>query len=198
MLIVSIDPGHGGSDTGAVRGGVQEKDVVLQVARLVRTLSQTWSVGLEVRLTRDFDKNLGLEEAGQLSKGAHVVVALHADAAAGPSPQGMWAAYMPDSTHAKASEVVAQALTDSAPGELLRRSGAVVQATDLPGAEDDWLGRARNVLRPHNHAPAVLIEAGFLTNDGDRAFLASEAGRRELAVAIIHGLCRARWTLGLA
>jgi N-acetylmuramoyl-L-alanine amidase len=100
MMIVSIDPGHGGQDTGAVRGGVQEKDVVLNVARLVRTLSQQWSLGLEVRLTRDFDKNLSLEEAGQLSKGAHVVIALHADAAAGPNPQGMWATYMPDSVRA--------------------------------------------------------------------------------------------------
>jgi hypothetical protein len=89
-------------------------------------------------------------------------------------------------------------MTESAPGELVKRSGAVVQATDLPGAEDDWLGRARNVLRPHNHAPAVLVEAGFLTNDGDRAFLGSEAGRRELALSIIHGRCRARGALGVA
>ncbi len=79
--IVVIDPGHGGIDPGAERGGYREKDLMLSFAREVRdTLRRAG--GFEVVLTRDADEFVSLE--GRVARAhqaqADVFISLHADA----------------------------------------------------------------------------------------------------------------------
>lgn len=86
--IVIIDPGHGGSDPGAVGpGGVREKDVALDVAlALARELSRRPE--LEVRLTRDRDAEVPLWLRGEWAtewKGERpgVFISIHANSLPG-------------------------------------------------------------------------------------------------------------------
>jgi len=53
MKKVYIDPGHGGKDSGAVGNGIQEKDIVLSVAKKVETKLKR--CGLDVRMSRSTD-----------------------------------------------------------------------------------------------------------------------------------------------
>ena len=94
MIIIALDPGHGGEDPGAIGpGGTREKDVVLQLAYLLRERINTSSVkGMPMRafLTRDADYFVPLHVRVQKAQRvqADLLVSLHADAFFTPDPQG--------------------------------------------------------------------------------------------------------------
>lgn len=78
--VVVIDPGHGGVDPGAISAGVQEKDVVLSVARHLRAaLDETGRY--EVHMTRNSDVFISLDRRVQFSqeKSANLFISIHAD-----------------------------------------------------------------------------------------------------------------------
>ena len=86
LIIIALDPGHGGEDPGAIGpGGTREKDVVLQVALKLRDrINNTVVAGNPMRafLTRDADffvpLNVRVEKARRV--GADLFVSIHADA----------------------------------------------------------------------------------------------------------------------
>ena len=94
MIIIALDPGHGGEDPGAVGpGGTQEKDVVLQLAYLLRERINNNSVkGMPMRafMTREADYFVPLHVRVQKAQRvqADLLVSLHADAFFTPDPQG--------------------------------------------------------------------------------------------------------------
>ncbi len=94
LIIVALDPGHGGEDPGAVGpGGTREKDVVLQLAqRLRQRINATVVNGNAMRafLTRDSDFFVPLQVrvAKAQRVQADLFVSLHADAFFTPNPQG--------------------------------------------------------------------------------------------------------------
>ena len=78
--VIVIDPGHGGVDPGALSAGVQEKDVVLAVARQLRAaLDETGRY--EVHMTRNSDVFISLDRRVQFSqeKSAGLFISIHAD-----------------------------------------------------------------------------------------------------------------------
>lgn len=94
MIIVALDPGHGGEDPGAIGpGGTREKDVVLNLAlRLRERINATQINGNPLRayLTRDADffVPLGVRVQKARRVQADLFVSLHADAFFTPDPQG--------------------------------------------------------------------------------------------------------------
>jgi len=94
MIIIALDPGHGGEDPGAIGpGGTQEKDVVLQLAYLLRERINNNSVkGMPMRafMTREADYFVPLHVRVQKAQRvqADLLVSLHADAFFTPDPQG--------------------------------------------------------------------------------------------------------------
>lgn len=94
LIIVALDPGHGGEDPGAIGpGGTREKDVVLRVAqRLRERINATRVNGNPMRayLTRDADffvpLNMRVQKAQRVR--ADLVISIHADAFMSPRPQG--------------------------------------------------------------------------------------------------------------
>ena len=94
MIIIALDPGHGGEDPGAIGpGGTREKDVVLQLAYLLRERINNSSVkGMPMRafMTRDADYFVPLHVRVQKARRvqADLLVSLHADAFFTPDPQG--------------------------------------------------------------------------------------------------------------
>ena len=94
LIIVALDPGHGGEDPGAIGpGGTREKDVVLRLAHLLRDRIHSTSVNgntMRAYLTRDADFFVPLHVRVQKARRvqADLLVSLHADAFFTPRPQG--------------------------------------------------------------------------------------------------------------
>ena len=94
LIIVALDPGHGGEDPGAIGpGGTKEKDVVLKVAhRLRERINATRVNGNPMRayLTRDADffVPLGVRVQKAQRVRADLFIRIHADAFMTPRPQG--------------------------------------------------------------------------------------------------------------
>ena len=94
LIIVALDPGHGGEDPGAIGpGGTREKDVVLKLAGLLRERINAASINgnpLRAFLTRDADffVPLGVRVQKARRVQADLFVSLHADAFFTPDPQG--------------------------------------------------------------------------------------------------------------
>ncbi|EER58313.1 N-acetylmuramoyl-L-alanine amidase, partial [Acidovorax delafieldii 2AN] len=94
IIIVALDPGHGGEDPGAIGpGGTREKDVVLRVAHLLRDRINATTVGgnpMRAFLTRDGDFFVPLgtrvEKARRVQ--ADLFVSIHADAFTTPEARG--------------------------------------------------------------------------------------------------------------
>lgn len=94
LIVIAIDPGHGGEDPGAIGpGGTQEKDVVLKIAKLLRDRINAASVGgspMRAYLTRDADFFVPLQVRVQKARRvqADLFVSIHADAFFTPQASG--------------------------------------------------------------------------------------------------------------
>lgn len=94
LIVVALDPGHGGEDPGAIGpGGTQEKKVVLQIAQKLRDrINDTRVNGNPMRayMTRDKDFFVPLQVRVQKAQRvqADLFISLHADAFFTPNPQG--------------------------------------------------------------------------------------------------------------
>lgn len=94
LIVVAIDPGHGGEDPGAIGpGGTQEKDVVLKIAKMLRDRINASSVGgspMRAYLTRDADYFVPLQVRVQKARRvqADLLVSIHADAFFTPQASG--------------------------------------------------------------------------------------------------------------
>jgi len=94
LIVVALDPGHGGEDPGATGpGGTREKDVVLQIAQRLRDKLQDIQVNgnpVQVYMTRDADFFVPLHVRVQKAQRvqADLFVSLHADAFYTAAPQG--------------------------------------------------------------------------------------------------------------
>ena len=94
LIIIALDPGHGGEDPGAIGpGGTREKDVVLRLAHLLRDRINAASLNgnaMRAYLTRDADFFVPLQVRVQKARRvqADLFVSLHADAFFTPDPQG--------------------------------------------------------------------------------------------------------------
>lgn len=94
LIIVALDPGHGGEDPGAVGpNGTQEKDVVLQIAHRLRERingAQVKGNPMRAFMTRDADffvpLHIRVDKARRVQ--ADLLISIHADAFFTPNPQG--------------------------------------------------------------------------------------------------------------
>ena len=216
-LVVVLDPGHGGIDPGADRGGVLEKDLMLRFARELKEVL-TRSGGVRVVLTRDADRFVSLERRVAIAHraGADVFVSLHADALGEGRAHGATVYTLSDSASDAASaalaerhnradmlagvdltgadDVVADVLMDLARAETQPRAEALARAIKLGLAERDLPLNTRalrsagfSVLKSPD-IPSVLVELGFLSSARDRENLVDPAWRARMARALAEAI----------
>lgn len=81
---VYLDPGHGGSDSGAVGNGLQEKNLTLDIALQVRSILQAnWSVDVRMSRTTDITRSLSYRTDDANAWGADIFVSIHINAGGG-------------------------------------------------------------------------------------------------------------------
>lgn len=169
---VVLDPGHGGTATGAAYGGVAEKTVNLAVTlKVERLLTQA---GLHVILTRSTDQDIGLYDRAALANRAEadLFLSIHANASdTNLQAQGA-------STYSYPGSVAGAALAAA-----LQR--AVLAAT---GAGDMGLHTANFVVLRETSMPAALVELGFLSTPAERLKLTDPAYQDKLARGVAQGV----------
>lgn len=81
--VVVIDPGHGGSDSGATGGGLQEKNLTLKIAKRIENKLKNYDV--TVRMTRSNDKTMSLKDRTDFANkiGADYFASIHINAGGG-------------------------------------------------------------------------------------------------------------------
>jgi N-acetylmuramoyl-L-alanine amidase len=211
--IVVIDAGHGGRDPGAtgVSGQVREKELTLVLAQSLRDeLVKRGRV--RVAMTRDDDRYLTLDDRAAVARrlSAAMFVSVHIDSAANPLARG--ASVYSLSDVASDGEAAGLAARENAGEEGNVRGGAVeMMLADLAmrsqmSASADLASRLVNKaagrveLRPNPHrfaafhvlrradTPAVLFEAGYLSNADDEQLLRDPAERAKIVLALAQAI----------
>ena len=213
--IVLIDPGHGGRDPGApgVSGTSREKDLTLAMSEeLAEMLEQRGRV--RVALTREEDRYLTLEQRAGIARRlqAGLFLSIHMDSAPNPLARGATIYSLSDvASSAEAarfanaenrSDGALSSEADDSVRALLADVALREQMEDSAGLAERLLRRAagRVELRPRPHqfaafhvlrraeTPAVLIEAGYISNADDEAKLMTREGRAPLVLALAQAI----------
>jgi N-acetylmuramoyl-L-alanine amidase len=170
---VVIDAGHGGSQSGAVYGGVKEKDLNLDIAKRLNALLR--KEGIQTYMTRDNDSTVSLYSRSGLANnvGADLLVSIHNNAGQSKA-SGSMTLYYPGSQKSK--------------GNLSSYEFAKIVQTNLNkhlGTKDMGVIKRPNlaVLRTSN-MPAVIAEVGYMTNSAELSKLKTEWYRQEAAEAL--------------
>ena len=218
LQTIVIDPGHGGSDTG-VRGpgGLEEKQITLQVARRLRALIEM-RLGVRVILTRDDDTPIGLDDraAAANNSKADLFLSLHLNASPVTAVSGAEVFYLrldregEDAKRASQAEAVLLPVLggatrsidviqwDLAQARHVDRSAmlATVLEGALRGAKVPMAARPRQdaplrLLRSVN-MPAALVEMAYLTNSAQERLVRSDEYQNAVAQGVYDGVLRFR------
>jgi len=182
LRAVAIDPGHGGEDTGTIGiNGTKEKDVVLSVATTLQKQLKM-QLGIPVYLSRDDDYALNLQQ--HLACARHddvdVFLLLHAQSSLSPGAHGIHLYVRP----AK-DELGKDANFSNSSMMLALQLSAALRAA---GFEVNEVAHAPLIPLMRGNLPTVLVELGYLSNNGDQSILTSADGQQRLATALYSGL----------
>lgn len=166
---VVIDAGHGGSDYGAIRDNINEKDITLDVSKRLKTLLQ--KQGYNVIMTRDTDEYLSLQERCDITEAAHpdIFVSVHVNSSVKPEITGV-------ETHYYHQESLALAQTVHA-----------AIASNIK-SNNRGLFKSKFYVINHTTVPAILCEIGFISNDSERSQLNGDKRKQDTAKAIMEGV----------
>ena len=186
-MVIALDPGHGGSDPGAVNGSLVEKTLNLKIATYCNDYLEDYS-GVCVYMTRSTDEYVGLEERVNraANAGADVFVSFHINSAVGATGFEVW--IQNDSSwryylHEESEELGEAILNKLDKFGLKNRGNKQNDAYTYPdGSQGDYLSVLRNSR--YQDIPAVLIEHGFINGSAaDQALLSSESSLKAMGEA---------------
>jgi N-acetylmuramoyl-L-alanine amidase len=210
---IVLDPGHGGSDPGAIGvGGLREKDVTLRLALALEPKLR--ARGFSVVMTRNGDRTLSLEERTAIAEASvgDVFVSLHANAAPRRALHGI-ETYYPDANHERHSLRVAarengvsrsqlnalqRTLAKLRVGEVSPQSRRLAEhlqqelVTGLPReyrpVPDLGVKKGPFYVLFLSSMPSVLVESGFVTHAAEAKRLRDDRYVAALAEQIAQGL----------
>lgn len=212
--IIVIDAGHGGRDPGAtsVSGEVREKELTLALARELRDILVERG-RVRVAITRDDDRYLTLEDRAAVARrlGASLFISLHTDSAPNPLARGATVYSLSDVASDGEAARLAAAQNGDAVATAQDASPVASMLADLAmrsemNASADFSMRllrksaGRFELRPDPHrfaafhvlrradTPAVLFEAGYISNVDDEALLRSPEHRSAMVLALAQAI----------
>lgn len=176
--VVVIDPGHGGSASGAVHNGLTEKDVTLDVGNRLYLLLEN-DPDIKVYATRVTDENPSFDYRVDLpNHAADMFVSIHCNSIDSSSVSGVQVFYPnPSDVRGSKSKQLASLLMEG-----------VTLNTGFPNRPaNQSMGYQFYVLK-YTQVPACLVEMGFLTNKSDASKLATPEGRQQVAQGIYEGI----------
>ena len=179
--IITIDPGHGGSDSGAVGpNGYTEKEGAFAISQKVASiLNQS---GAKVVMTRDSDVDVygpnasarnELQSRVDVGNNANsdIFVSIHCNAFVNPAANGTQTFYY-------GSSYQGQRLAQSIQEKMIEANGL----------RDRGISTCNFYVVKHSYMPAVLIETAFITNYDEEALLSDDEWQTTMAKAIAEGI----------
>jgi N-acetylmuramoyl-L-alanine amidase len=219
-LVIAIDAGHGGDDTGAIgRNGTYEKDVALAIARRLAALVEK-APGMRAVMTRQGDYYIGLRQRINKAREqkADLFVSIHADSFRDQRVQGSsvfvlsnrgassemarWLAEKENAADLAGGvslddkdEVLAEVLLD------LSQNATIEASIDVAGNMLDELQRlgkthkstvqqAGFVVLKSPDIPSVLVETAYISNPTEERKLRDSRHQESLATAMLRGINR--------
>jgi len=211
---VVIDPGHGGTDPGAIgRTGATEKQLTLDLSLVLA--KRLRDAGYEVLLTRSDDSTVSLQERTEFANGvdADLFISIHINSARNRRLRGFETYYLDLAIDPGAAETAARENASSEAGSMgdLDEMLETIMKNDFRGASAELAASVQDSLVMHvaksyqavhdlgvktapffvlvgANMPAILVEASFVSNAEEEAWLKSAAYRSEIAEAIEIGL----------
>ena len=199
--LVVLDPGHGGQDSGAMCGGMMEKELTLDVAHRVERRLQ--DAGIQTLMTRGGDNYVSLADRAAMANRVRdcILISIHFNEGNKPVSTGIETYYAEHQVTAgtflaswlpflqriasDTSNLESQSLAGFIQDALVARTHAVNRGTKT---------QQFFVLANVRH-PAVLVEGGFISNKEDINKLANADYREEIAAAINDGIVHYREVL---
>ena len=220
LVVIALDPGHGGEDPGAIGPtGLREKDVVLAIAMLLRDRINA-NASMRAMLTRDADFFVPLHERVKKARRvqADLFVSIHADAFLNPEARGasVFALSQGGATSTAARWMAnKENAADLVGGINLRAKDETVlrtlldmsttaQIKDSLKLAGEVLGQIGKVGKLHKGSveqasfavlkapdiPSILVESAFISNPEEEARLRSADYRIQLVEALANGIQR--------
>ena len=180
--IIVLDPGHGGSDPGAIGPtGLQEKQVTLPIAEYLKSILE--AKGAKVILTRTTDVDVygphasGVDELQarvNVANGnqADAFISIHINSFSNPNVGGIATYYFDGSDQSKK-------LASSVQEQIAEHSGFNGDRGIQPGN--------LYVLR-HSLMPSILVELGFISNPKEEGHLKESETQKDFANELAKGL----------
>ena len=211
---ITIDPGHGGRDTGTIGpSGLQEKELVLDVAQRLGPLIVE-RLGSEVLYTREDDSFVPLETRTAIAneKRADLFISIHANSSRSRSARGIETYYLNFTTDAEALEVAARenAVSQESIYQLQDLVQRIAQQEKMGESKEFairvqsalWKNIGNGTQRMKNRGvkkapfvvliganmPSVLAEVAFLSNPQDEKLLRTDEHRQKIAEALYAGI----------
>jgi N-acetylmuramoyl-L-alanine amidase len=170
-VVIVVDPGHGGKDSGAPGiGGLLEKDVILPIGRKIAAILE--QNGYQAVLTRDSDYFVELQGRVDIaeSKKANLFISIHANSIGNrPDVNGLETYYY-DSGY-ELAKVVHE--------NILRSIGTI---------KDRGTRKARFYVLRKTSMPSILVETGYMTGREDNPKLGTSEYQNRMAEAIAKGI----------
>lgn len=174
---VCIDPGHGGKDPGAIgQEGLRESDINLAIGKEV--IIELDSIGIEGYLTREDDSFLELYQRTNLSQGANCFVSVHCNAFKATNVEGIETIYGPSGRSKALGHYLQKSMMKHLKDHLDRRPKKT-GSREYP---------RRLYVLLNTPCPAALVEAEFISNPKQAAFLKNESHQRQMAHAMALGI----------
>ena len=181
---IAIDPGHGGSDSGAIGPtGIMEKSITMRVSRELKRLLE--AEGATVILTRTGDTEVSEKGASATSveelqarcdvankANADIFLSIHADAFTNREVKGTTAYYYTKGTKQS------KRLADNVRTALIDAIGTVDRGTQS----------CNFYVVKHTDMPAILVEISFISNPDEEKMMNSETGIKKIAQGIADGI----------
>jgi len=211
---IVIDPGHGGHDTGTVGpSGLQEKDLVLDIALKLKTLVEE-KLGSEALLTRADDTFIPLEERTAMANHsqADLFLSIHANSSRSRRVSGVETFFLDFASSSEAEEIAArenssaqktifelqdlvQKITLKEKIDESRELAQIVQKSVTSQLQkthsqtrDRGVKQAPFIVLIGANMPSILSEVSFVSNPSDEKLLKSSSYRQKLAEALCRGI----------
>jgi len=211
---IVIDPGHGGRDPGCLfKGGVEEKDITLSLAKKLKIKIEK-RLSCEVFLTRTKDVFMPLEERTVFAtlKNADLFISLHVNAHKQSNIYGIETYFLNPATDRQAAIVAARENATSEKNisdlesiikEMLLTTKISESSKLAQMVQNGMIDDVKSKYKPYKslgvkkapfyvlfgaEMPAILIETGFITNSTERKRLLNDNYKEVLSEGIVGGI----------
>ncbi|CAM3501930.1 N-acetylmuramoyl-L-alanine amidase [Marinicrinis lubricantis] len=187
---IVIDPGHGGSDPGAIGvNGLQEKQVNLQISKLLA--DELKKRGYDIVMTRTNDVYLSLQQRVEFTnrQNADLFISVHANSNPSSYISGTQVLYY-DDNYPQASYPASPEMRKLTAKSKLLASYVLNSALEATNMTNKGLVPSAVYVVRMGKIPSILMETAFLSNAQDATKLKDPAFQKNMAVGMANGIER--------